>query len=774
MPALSVQQAFDLALQHHRAGRLAEAEALYRQILAVDARNADALCGLGLIAHQVGRSDLAVEWIGQSLTTNPQNAAAHSNLGEVQRTMGRHSDAVASCRRAIALRPDYAEAYNNLGIALRECGHLDQAVAALRQAVQLKPDFAEAHNNLGNGLRGQGKLDEAIAAYRRAVVLRADFAAACNNLGTALQEQLHLDEAAAALRKAIQIRPDFAEAHYNLGNVLSAQGLRDDAVDAYRSALRLKPDYLEAHHNLGHVFREQGQLAAAVDAYRLATNLKPAFPEAHTSLGLALADQGHLDAALDEYRQTIRLNPNDANAHRFIGHVLRAQGQCEAALEMYRQALAIRPDDAAIRDDLILTLHYLPTVHGAEIAQEHEHWRQLFETPVTPSILPHLNVRNPERRLRIGYVSPDFRDHVVGRNVLPLFRYHNAADCEIICYPDAVRSDAMTEEIRQHAAKWRSTGGLTDAAVVEMIRQDGVDILVDLAQHTSDSRLTIFARKAAPVQVSFAGYPESAGVEAIEYRISDRWMESERTECGLSGPPGGQECPPSVGSSAERVFLLDSFWCYDPCGMENVAVNDLPAHDNGQLTFGCLNNFCKVNDVVLRLWARALSAVPASRMIISTGYGSHRQRTLDFLQGEGVKPERVEFVAPCGRREYLERYHRLDIVLDTFPYNGHTTSLDALWMGLPVASLAGDRPVSRAGLSQLSNLGLPELVAFKEDDYLRIAAELANDIPRLQELRRTLRRRMESSVLMDAPRFARNIEAAYRAMWRSWCEQQTG
>jgi predicted O-linked N-acetylglucosamine transferase (SPINDLY family) len=293
-----------------------------------------------------------------------------------------------------------------------------------------------------------------------------------------------------------------------------------------------------------------------------------------------------------------------------------------------------------------------------------------------------------------------------------------------------------------------------------MIREDGVDILVDLAQHSAGNRLTMFTHCPAPVQVSFAGYPASAGVEAIPYRISDPHLELR-----IRSAEGGM-----IETGTEHVFLLDSFWCYDPCGMD-LQVNELPAHTNGRVTFGSLNNYCKVNEPLLKLWAQVLAKVVDSRIVLLSAKGSHRQRALEIFAREGVPPERVEFVEPCSRKLYLELYHRVDVVLDPFPYNGHTTSLDALWMGVPVVSLASECSVSRAGLSQLSNLGLPEFVASSKKRYVEIAARLARDLPRLAELRRTLRARMEASVLMDSERFTRGVEAAYRAMWRQWCGQ---
>jgi len=312
-----------------------------------------------------------------------------------------------------------------------------------------------------------------------------------------------------------------------------------------------------------------------------------------------------------------------------------------------------------------------------------------------------------------------------------------------------------------------------DQELADMIRRDGVDILVDLNQHMTGNRLAMFARRQVPVQVGFAGYPESTESAAIGYRISDRYLED-----GAKGIPDvvpGRSLqsnlkPQTSNMPPEQVLLIDTFWCYDPCGVE-VEVNASPAQESGRVTFGCLNNFCKINEPVLRLWARVLGTAPDSRLTLLSPVGSLRQRTLEVLQQEGIEPQRVEFVERGSRRAYLELYHRLDIALDPFPYNGHTTSLDALWMGVPVVSLAGAQSVSRAGWSQMSNLGLEELVAFSEDDYVRIATQLAQDLPRLTELRRALRPRMEASPLMDAPRFARNIEAAYRLMWQQWCRE---
>lgn len=659
MPQLTVQQVFELALQHHRAGRLADAEALYRQILAAQPHHADALHYLGVIAHQVGRHELAVEWINRALALNPNNSQAYSNLGEALLGAGLRADAITAFRRSLSIDPGDALANYNLGNALRDSGRLDEAIAAFRRALEIKPDYPVARNNLGGVLKMSGRLDEAITAYQ----------------------------------EATKLEPGYAEAHINLGVALNQIGRLEDAAASFRRAIQLKSDIRNAHINLGHTLMVMGCLQEAVEAFS--------------------------------------------------------------------EGLLIEPEAADIRSNLLLALNYSPHHDLSEIVQGHVDWFNIHTIQIAPS-RTYANNRNPARPLRIGYVSADFRDHVVGRNIWPLFQHHHRSEFEIVCYATGVQ-DHLTRKFQHYAGRWRDTSDITDAMLDQMIRDDEVDILIDLSQHTSGNRLLVFAHRPAPVQVSFAGYPESTGLEAIGYRISGKWLERNGTR-----DADGLLVKAKVH---EQVYLTDSFWCYDPCGME-MAINELPAQANGTITFGSLNNFCKVNEPLLKLWARVLEEVKDSRLIILTHDGSHRQRTRQFLEAEGVETHRIEFVTPRPRKEYLELYHRLDVVLDTFPYNGHTTSLDALWMGVPVVSLCGERPVSRAGLSQLSNLGLPELVAFTEDQYVDIATQLANDLPRLNGLRATLRKRMEKSVLMDGPHFARQIEACYRSMWRQWCESQ--
>jgi predicted O-linked N-acetylglucosamine transferase (SPINDLY family) len=710
---MTVQQAFALAQQYEQGGRLAEAEACYRQILAVAPNHTGALHQLALLARQVGRLDLAEQLLRQVMHFEPANMTARCHLGDTFGMAGAFEPAIEQYEAALRLKPDYAEALNNLGLALAACGRLPESRDALRRARDLRPGMAEIHMNLANSLRDLGELGEAIENYRRALELKADY----------------------------------GDAYDNLGIALGASGRQEEALEAHRRACELQPANATYHNNVG----------------------------------VALAELGKIDEAMAEFERALVIEPANAMALNGLGNAFRDSGRLEEAIALFRRASQLDASQFMHQSNLIYTLHFLPGENRPAMAEEQRRWNRLFAEPVRAQRRPHANTSDPERRLRIGYVSPDFRDHVVGRNLLPLLSHHDRTQFEIICYAGVARPDEMTRKLREQAEHWRSGLGLTSEALAAVIREDAVDILVDLSQHMAGNRLPVFAREPAPVQVSFAGYPESTGVEMIRYRISDKWLEGDCRlpigDCRLgeaSMKPETLETVaalPYLDKAHERVYLIDSFWCYDPCGMD-VSVNPLPADSAGQVTFGCLNNFCKVNEPLLALWARVLRDVPDARLLILCGLGSRRQRTLEYLERAGVAPDRVEFAELRLRREYLELYHRVDVVLDSFPYNGHTTSLDALWMGVPVVTLAGEGAVSRAGLSQLSNLGLSELVADGEDRYVEIATNLAADRPRLAAWRRTLRARLENSILMDAQRFAQSIEEAYRAMWRQWCAQR--
>jgi predicted O-linked N-acetylglucosamine transferase (SPINDLY family) len=563
-----------------------------------------------------------------------------------------------------------------------------------------------------------------------------------------------LAEAERIYRQILAQDPNHPEVLKLLGVLAAQVGKSDAGMELIRRAIRLKPDDAEAHNNLGVILRNKGKFAEAVAAYRQAIRLKPDFAEAHNNLGIALVDVGQLDEAMAAYRQAIRLKPEYAKAYNNLGNALKDVGQLDEAIAAQQQAVRLNPFHAGLHSNLVFTVQYLPSYDGRMIQEELGRWNRRHAEPLKKLIQPHTNDRDPDRRLRIGYVSPDFRAHVVGQNLLPLLCHHDRRQMEIFCYSDVLGPDTLTEQLRGYADVWRSIVGLTDSQVVDLIRQDQIDVLVDLALHTAENRLVVFAHKPAPVQVTYLGYCGSAGMDAMDYRLSDPYLDPKESD---------------LSCYRERTIRLpETYWCYGVAGA-TPEPSPPPVATMGYVTFGCLNNFAKVSPPARDLWAEILRGLPRSRLIVHSHPGAHLEAVRERFAGKGISPDRLEFPSWQPWPQYVQRYGRIDIALDPFPWGGGITTCDALWMGVPVVSLVGRTAVGRGGASILANVGVPELIAPTPQQYVQIATDLARDLPRLAELRRTLRARMQASPLMDAARFARNVEAAYRQMWRGWC-----
>ena len=558
------------------------------------------------------------------------------------------------------------------------------------------------------------------------------------------------------IRRAIQVWPHDVTFHINLAYILEGAGRIEEAAEAYREALELAPRDADLHFRHGNTLRLLGLMEPAGLQFEEVLRLEPGHVGALNNLGLIRAEAGRLDGALALCREAVRLAPNSAMAHSNLGHDLKLAGQIHEAVEAYRRATELEPGDAHYHSNLVYAQVFDPAASAEMIREELARWNVRHGAPLGARVGPHTNDADPERRLRIGYVSPDFCSHCQSLFTIPFLEHHDHAAFEIFCYASVERPDGHTRRIIGHADVWRDVRSLDDAALCDLIRADRIDILVDLTMHMAHGRPLVFARKPAPLQVAWLAYPGSTGLTVMDYRFTDPYLD-----------------PPNSGVDklyAEKSLrLAATFWCYDPLDASPPVVGPPPALANGYVTFGCLNNFCKVNEGVLKLWAPVMAGMAGARLVLLADEGQHRERTLAVLEGLGVSRQRVCFESKRPRAEYLRLYQRIDIGLDTLPYNGHTTSLDSYFMGVPVVTLVGGTVVGRAGLSQLTNLGLGELIARTPEEYVRITADLARDLPRLAVLRGTLRERMRNSPLMDAPRFARDIERAYREMWRQWC-----
>jgi protein O-GlcNAc transferase len=785
------QQAMREAIRHHQAGRFAEAEALYRRVLRDNPKNADALNLLGSIANQVGRHEAAADLIHRAIRINGRVAGYHSNLGHAYHALGKFDEAIASYERSIAIDPSLAHVHYNLGLSHSRAGHFDDAICCYRKAIELDPGIAFAHGNLGHALAQRGEIAEAVEAYRTAIEIRPDYVEAHYNLGNALRRLGRLDEAVASFREAIKARPDYTDAHFNLGNAYKELGRYGEAEACFKRVLEIRPDDAEAYSGLGDVYTHTDKLEEAVDCCRKALAIDPAYADAPFYLGNAFVALAKWQAAVACFQKAIELKPDFVAAYNNLGNAFTLLGKADEAADAFRKALEIEPDAVGTQSNLGLALisqgkprecrayfehlkeidpgtldstrlfvmNYMADYTPEEILAEHRRFAEIHEAPLRSRWPKHRNSSDPERRLRIGYVSPDFKSHSVAYFIEPILQHHDRGQFEIYGYHNWPHGDAFTDRIAAVCDHWLPCAGFSDDALADRIQADGIDILVDLAGHTQYNRMLTFARKPAPVQVTYLGYASTTGLSAIDYRLTTPDVD-----------PAGNEAWHS-----ERLFRLPrTLWCYRAPAPVSPA-GAAPGGRKGSITFGCTNNFSKVSPESIALWGELLRNVPGSRLLMtSVPEGSARTLLRESFAAHGVEGGRLSLHGKVPREQFIALSREIDIALDPFPYNGTTSTCEILWLGVPVITLIGRTSVARSGYALLKTVGLSELCAGDAAEYLRIAADLARDLPRLDAMRESLRSRIEASPLRDEAGLARDIEQAYRTMWREWCSNANG
>ena len=642
-------------------------------------------------------------------------------------------------------------------VALHQAGNFNDAGALYQTILTSDPRNADALRLLGTLHAQVGNLEEAARLLGLSLAINPAQPDALNNRGLALQAMQRYGEALAGFEQAIKLLPDYAEAHFNRGNALQGLVRYDEAVASYDKAMELSPDVVEIYYNRSHALQELKRYDEALAGYDKAIALRPDYADAYNNRGNALQSLKRYDEALADYNRVIALKPDYAEAYTNIGNSLKDMGLLDEALAAYRSGIALDPQAITCHSSLVYSLHFHPDYTAQKLGEEHAQWHKRHAAPLEATIRPHSNDANPSRRLRIGYVSPNFALHPVAFFLLPLLQAHDRRQVEIFCYSSVTSPDAMTERLRAQADTWRDVSSLSDEALAERIREDKIDILVDLVAHMEKNRLMTFARKPAPVQVTYLAYCSTTGLRSIDYRLTDPYLDPL--------------APQARFYSEESVWLPETYWCYRPWGNPPEA-NPLPALAKGYITFGCLNNPCKITEPTLLAWRALLQIVTGAHLLLHVHPGSARKRMLEFFAAGDIDPTRIEFIGFTPLADYFALHHRIDIGLDPVPYGGGTTTCDALWMGVPIVTRTADTAVSRAGLSILSNIGMNELVVSTTEAYIETAAHLTRDLSRLSTLRAGLRARMQQSPLTDAPRFAANVEAAFRTMWQRWCDGQ--
>jgi len=699
--------------------------------------------------------DKAVACYQKALMVQPDSAEVNSNLGKAFQEQGKLDEAIACYRNALEIQPGYANAHYDLGRVFQNQGAWNEAMDCYRKALAIKPDFAEAYVTLGSILKEQGKADEAMMCYCKGLELQPDLVEAHNNLGGLFKDHGKLNEAIACYQKALAIKPDSADVYCNLGLVSKGYGKFSEAIAYYQKALELKPDFVDAHFNLGNAFFEQGKQNEAIACYRKALAIKPDFADAHSNLGNVLQRIGQPDDAMASYHRALEIKSDHAEAHLNLGVALQELGQLDDAIVYFRRALEIKHDYAEAHNNLIFTLDLSDTVGLSELHVERKKWDEAHAAPLWQGPI-HSNDRSPTRRLRIGYVSADFRGHSAAKVFGGMLTRYDRSQFDVFAYSNLKgKADRFTDLFQQSVTVWRNIGSLPDDAVAKMIREDRIDILVDLSGHTSGNRLLVFARKPAPIQITAWGYATGTGMRAMDVFFADPVMVPPEDKQYFTEEV--RYLPSVVGAFFNEPFP---------------DVNELPALSDGVITFGSLNRLAKLTDKTYRAWAEVLLAIPWSRLILKTpelNDASTRERVVGHFTKAGVVADRIIMQGGTQWSEHVRTYHQIDIALDPFPHGGGVTTLEGLMMGVPIITLRWPTVAGKLSASIMTTMGLPDWIAETQKEYVGLAIRKTKDLQSMAALRQQLRGIFTSSVMGDPVAYARAVEQEYRQLWQRWC-----
>ena len=647
-------------------------------------------------------------------------------------------------------------------IQLHQTGRLKQALAIYELILQATPGNSDALHLKGLISHQTGNHQAAASLIRKAIRINPSVAIYHNNLAkTYLALHMH-HEATIACSKSMALQPDMPESLFLMGNALLAETKLDAAELFISRLLDSRPDFFNAYTTLVEILCRQNRADEALEICRKAMIAYPDDPTLICATGFALVELKRTSDVVAHYKHALARNPSFAQAENNLANAFTLQGRIEEAISHYQNALALAPTYSTTNSSLLMALNYRIHQDSKAIYFEHRKYSQRFELPLQSSAHHHRNDRSSDRRLNIGYVSSDFRKHAVAHFIEPVLRNHDRNRFSIFCYYNSFTEDDVTRRIQAHAGKWRNIKRLSDDAAARQILDDKIDILIDLNGHTGGNRLLVFARKPAPVQITWIGYPNTTGLSSMDFRITDEYADPAHVT--------------DQYYSEQLIRLPHSFLCYQP--PDNCpAVAQLPAHRNDYITFGSFNNLNKITSEVIALWARILESIPNSRLVLKTGALNDpaiRSELQNAFHAHSPLGGRLQLLGhSTSTDEHFAHYNNIDIGLDPFPYNGTTTTCDALWMGVPVITLEGNSHASRVGFSQLSNLGMPEFIAHSPEEYIVIANKTAADLVKLEIIRLGLRNKMKDSPLTDAALLTRNLENVFIEKWEAWRKGKT-
>ena len=756
----SFDSGLNKAIDFLKVGRLIEAAEICNKLLHDSPNNSHVLYISGIVSYQNGNASEAIDFLYRSLETNKENIDARQTLIRMLCAHERYEEAIPLLQMVLDVRPDSEEAHYNLGNIFYILGRDDPAIEQFTEAIRSKNDFEEAHLNLGNALYRKGDFATSIEQFRKVVSLNPSSTEGWYCLGRSLFSQGNLSEAVSPLEKAISLNPAFHDAHKVLGIIHHEKGRLNDAVTSFIHALDIDPENDNTLYMIGVTFLALKQYAVAQKYFEKATKINPENVSAFCNLGFSLKDQLRQKMATKAFVRALEIDPNCSEAYSGLSDIYIEQGHPDEAIPLLKKAIRLKPDNVEAHQTLLLALHYSMRHSPKEIFREHLDFASTFEIPLGQH--RPLGTYTRGRKLRIGYVSPDFRQHSVSYFIEPVLLNHEREKFEIFLYYNTRNEDDVSLRFKKLSDHWHNISNLSDDKVEDLIRNDRIDILVDLAGHTRDNRLPVFARKPAPVQVTWIGYPNTTGLSTIDYRITDSYLD----------PAGSAD----ELYSEKLIRLPGSFSAYLPPKDAPKVRDSPPAIQNGFVTFGSFNNIAKMNPEVVNCWSTILNALPNAKLVLKSynmgDYDIAKSVQKSFLN-HGIDSDRLTLLVKDELiRQHLEHYNNIDLALDTFPYNGTTTTCEALWMGVPVVVLEGNSHVSRVGYSIMRNLDYRQLISSNLKEYVDIAVRLASDCEGLRIFRSELRSRFNSSPVMDAKQLTQNIEKVFLEIWGKWYSNQ--
>ena len=768
----------------HQQGKLYEAQAIYQQVLAIQADHFDALQLLGALSVQTTQFTKAVDFLTRALQVNPDHAACYSNRGNALNELKRFDEALESCDRAIRIKPDFADAYSNRGNALSELKRLDEAIESYDRAIRIKPDFANAYSNRGTVLKELKRFDEALESCDSAIRIKPDFTDAYSNRGNILIALKRFDEALESYDRAICIKPDFADAYSNRSIVLIELKRFDEALESCDSAIRIKPDYADAYSNRGIALTELKRFDEALESCDSAIRIKPDYADAYSNRGNIFIDLKRFDEALESYDSAIRIKPDYADAYSNRGTVLIQLKLYDEAIAHYDKALSLKADMEWIFGDWLHTkmkicswsdvlesldsiskkvmqgkkvTHPFPLLALNDIQLLNMKCSKNFiqnKYPFNPLLGP-IPRRSKRQKIKIGYFSADFKNHPVAFLIAELFEIHDRSKFEIYAFSLSGDSDEMRGRLVKAFDHFINVETQSDIQIAKLARDFGIDIAVDLTGLTKDSRTGIFSYRAAPIQVNYLGYPGTMGADYIDYIIADKTLIPLDAQSSYS---------------EKVVYLPNSYQVNDR--KRAIAEKQFTRHELGLpedgFVFCCFNNNFKILPATFTSWMRILKAVEGSVLWLFQDNHLATENLKKEAQKQGVDVQRLVFADRLPVSEHLARHRQADLFLDTLPYNAHTTTSDALWSGLPVLTLMGQSFASRVAASLLNAIGLPELITNTREEYETLAVGLAQNPRKLAEIKLKLTNNRLITPLFDTPLFTKNLETAYIKMYERY------